>query len=250
VLYRDEAIVLRTHKLGEADRIITLLTREHGLVRAVGKGVRRTTSKFGSRLEPFTHVDLQLAVGRNLDTITQAETRGAYAAPVGADYERYTSGTVMLETAERLVVEEREPAVQQFQLLLGALRAMASGERQPGHVLDSYLLRSLAVAGYAPACVDCAHCGRPPGLSPDGGPGSHRWFNPSMGGVLCATCRIPGSASPATQTLTLLGGLLSGDWPVVESADPRHLREASGLIAAFVQWQLERGLRSLEYVER
>ena len=66
-LYRDEAIVLRTHKLGEADRIITLLTRQHGRVRAVAKGVRRTTSRFGSRLEPFTHVDLQLAEGRNLD---------------------------------------------------------------------------------------------------------------------------------------------------------------------------------------
>ena len=245
MLYRDEAIVIRTHKLGEADRIITLLTRQHGLVRAVAKGVRRTTSKFGSRLEPFTHVDLQLAVGRNLDTITQAETQGSYAAPLGADYERYTAGTVMLETAERLVVEEREPAVQQFLLLLGALRAMASGERSAGHVLDSYLLRSLAVAGYAPACVDCAHCGRAPGEA-----GHHRWFNPSMGGVLCSTCRIPGSASPAPETLALLGGLLAGDWPVVESAEPRHLREASGLIAAFVQWQLERGLRSLEYVER
>lgn len=241
MLYRDEAIVLRTHKLGEADRIITLLTRQHGRVRAVAKGVRRTTSKFGSRLEPFTHVDLQLAVGRNLDTITQAETHGSYAAPLGADYERYTAGTAMLETAERLVVEEREPAVQQFLLLLGALKAMASGERSAGHVLDSYLLRSLAVAGYAPSCVDCAHCGRA---------GPHRWFNPSMGGVLCATCRIPGSASPAPETLALLGGLLAGDWPVVEAAEPRHLREASGLVAAFVQWQLERGLRSLAYVER
>ena len=92
-------------------------------------------------------------------------------------------------------------------------------------MLDSYLLRSLAVAGYAPACVDCAHCGRA---------GPHRWFNPAMGGVLCATCRIPGSASPAPETLVLLGGLLAGDWPVVESADPRHVREASGLVAAFV----------------
>lgn len=241
MLYRDEAIVLRTRKLGEADRIITLLTRHHGMVRAVAKGVRRTTSRFGSRLEPFTHVDLQLAVGRNLDTVTQVETQGAYAAPLGADYERYTAGTVMLETAERLVVEEREPAVQQFLLLLGALRAMASGERRAGHVLDSYLLRALAVAGYAPSCVDCAHCGRE---------GPHRWFNPAMGGVLCATCRVPGSAGPAPETLVLMGALLAGDWPVVEAAEPRHQREASGLVAAFTQWQLERGLRSLEHVER
>ncbi len=80
-LYRDEAVVLRTHKLGEADRIITLLTRQHGRVRAVAKGVRRTTSRWGSRLEPFTHVDLQLAEGRNLDTITQAETIDPFHAP-------------------------------------------------------------------------------------------------------------------------------------------------------------------------
>lgn len=248
-LYRDEAIVLRTHKLGEADRIITLLTRQHGRVRAVARGVRRTTSRWGSRLEPFTHVDLQLADGRNLDTITQADTRGAYAAEIGFDYDRYTAGTAMLETAERLVAEEREPAVQQFQLLLGALRAMSSGERAPGHVLDSYLLRAMAIAGYAPSFVDCAHCGRPPVLG-TGELVTHRWFNPSMGGVLCSTCRIPGSATPATETLLLMGALLAGDWPVVEAADPRHVREANGLVAAFTQWQLERGLRSLAYVER
>ncbi|MBS4751211.1 DNA repair protein RecO [Nocardioides sp. zg-ZUI104] len=248
-LYRDEAIVLRTHRLGEADRIITLLTRHHGRVRAVAKGVRKTSSRWGSRLEPFTHVDLQLAEGRNLDTITQAETKAAHGATLGNDYDRYTAGTVMLETAERVVVEERQPARQQFNLLAGALTAMAGGQRAVGHVLDSYLLRALAIAGYAPTFVDCAHCGRPP-VTATGELGHHRWFNPSMGGVLCSTCRIPGSASPAPQTLVLLGGLLAGDWPVVEAAEPRHVREASGLVAAFVQWQLERGLRSLAYVER
>ena len=98
-LYRDEAVVLRTDKLGEADRIITLLTRHHGRVRAVAKGVRRTTSRWGSRLEPFTHVDLQLAEGRSLDTITQAETLTPFHSGIGLDYDRYTAGTVMLETA-------------------------------------------------------------------------------------------------------------------------------------------------------
>jgi DNA repair protein RecO (recombination protein O) len=240
-LYRDEAIVLRTHKLGEADRIITLLTRNHGRVRAVAKGVRRTTSKFGSRLEPFTHVELQLAEGRSLDTVTQAETHDAFASALGADYARYTAGTVMLETAERLVTEEKEPSTQQFLLLVGGLRAMVGGERGPHQVLDSYLLRSLAVAGYAPSFEHCARCGLE---------GPHRWFNPSQGGMLCTTCRIPGSASPAAETITLLGALLAGDWPSVELADPRHLREASGLVAAFLAWHLERGLRSLAYVER
>jgi DNA repair protein RecO (recombination protein O) len=245
-LYRDEAIVLRTHKLGEADRIVTLLTRERGRVRAVARGVRRTTSRFGSRLEPFTHVDLQLAEGRNLDTITQAETLTPFSAGLGEDYERYTAGTVMLETADRLVSEERQPSLQQFLLLVGGLRAMAAGERRPGQVLDSYLLRSLAVAGYAPSFENCAHCG----TLPNEGGGPHRWFNPSMGGVLCATCRMPGSANPAPETITLLGALLAGDWPAVTAADPRHLREASGLVAAYLHWHLERGLKSLAYVER
>jgi DNA repair protein RecO (recombination protein O) len=244
-LYRDEAIVLRTHKLGEADRIITLLTRSNGRVRAVAKGVRRTTSKFGSRLEPFTHVDVQLAEGRNLDTVTQAETHDAFAPELGADYERYTAGTVMLETAERLVTEEKQPSTQQFLLLVGGLRAMVGGQRGPGQVLDPYLLRSLSVAGYAPSFDHCARCGA---LPPPGGP--HRWFNPSLGGMLCTTCRVPGSVNPAPQTIALLGALLAGDWTVVEAADPRHLREASGLVAAFLAWHLERGLRSLAYVER
>ena len=104
-VYRDEAVVLRTHKLGEADRIITLLTRQHGRVRAVARGVRRTKSKFGSRLEPFTHVDLQLAEGRTFDVVTQAETRSPFAAGLGNDYERYTAGTAMLETADALLVQ-------------------------------------------------------------------------------------------------------------------------------------------------
>jgi DNA repair protein RecO (recombination protein O) len=240
-LYRDEAIVLRTHKLGEADRIITLLTRQHGRVRAVAKGVRKTTSRWGSRLEPFTHVDLQLAEGRNLDIITQADTLDAFPARLGNHYDRYTAGTVMLETAERLVSEEKQPSLQQFLLLVGGLRAMTGGERVPAQVLDSYLLRSLAVAGYAPSFTHCARCGDP---------GPHQWFAPSAGGALCPDCRVPGAASPSAATLEVLGALLAGDWAAVAATDARYLREASGLVRAFLHWHLERGLRSLEYVER
>ncbi len=233
--------MLRTHKLGEADRIITLLTRQHGRVRAVARGVRRTSSRWGSRLEPFTHVDLMIAEGRTLDVITQAETLTPFSAELGGDYERYTAGTAMLETAERLVVEDREPAVQQFLLLVGGLRAIAGKELPAGQVLDSFLLRSLSVAGYAPSFDHCARCGDP---------GPHRWLNPSAGGVLCADCRLPGSATPAAETVAVLGALLAGDWAVVQAAEPRHLKEASGLVAAYLAWHVERGLRSLAYVER
>ena len=241
VLYRDEAVVLRTQKLGEADRIITLLTRDTGRVRAVAKGVRRTTSRFGSRLEPFTYVDLQLAEGRTLDVITQAETLAPYGSKIGIDYERYTAGTVMLETAERLVVEDKQPALQQFLLLIGGLRTMAAGERPPSAVLDSFLLRSLSVAGYAPSFEACARCGLE---------GPHRAFSPAAGGMLCARCRVPGTASPALETVTLLGALLAGDWEIVEAADPRHRKEATSLVSAYLAWHLERGLKSLSHVER
>lgn len=240
-LYRDEAVVLRTQKLGEADRIITLLTRGTGRVRAVAKGVRRTTSRFGSRLEPFTYVDLQLAEGRSLDVITQAETLAPYGSKIGSDYERYTAGTVMLETAERLVVEDKEPALQQFLLLIGALRTMSSGERSPTAVLDSFLLRSLSVAGYAPSFEACARCGVE---------GPHRSFSPAAGGMLCSACRVPGSANPAPETVLLLGALLAGDWPVVEASEPRHRKEATGMVSAYLAWHLERGLKSLSHVER
>ena len=77
--YRDDGVVLRTQKLGEADRIITVLTRHHGRVRAVARGVRRTKSRFGARLEPFTHVDVMIIPGRTLDVITQAEAIRAYS---------------------------------------------------------------------------------------------------------------------------------------------------------------------------
>ncbi len=240
-LYRDEAIVLRTQKLGEADRIITLLTRGSGRVRAVAKGVRRTSSRFGSRLEPFTHVDLQLAEGRSLDVVTQAVTLDPFAGRMGSDYERYTAGTVMLETAERLVVEDKEPALQQFLLLVGALRAVCDTGRSPSAVLDSFLLRSLAVAGWAPSFDGCARCGLE---------GRHRSFSPSAGGMLCSTCRVPGSMNPAPETVVLLGALLAGDWQLVDASEPRTRKEATGMVAAYLQWHLERGLKSLAHVPR
>ena len=242
-LYRDEGVVLRTQRLGEADRIVTLLTREHGRVRAVAKGVRRTRSKFGARLEPFGHVQLQLATGRSLDIVTQAQTIPT-ATPlheaVAADYDRYTAGSAMLETAERLTAEEREPAIAQYVLLVAALRSMAGAAREPRLVLDSYLLRAMGVAGYAPSFGDCARCGTP---------GPHRAFSLPGGGMMCPDCRPPGSAAPAPATVELLGALLTGDWPVVDASAGANRRQASGLVAAFTAWHLERGLRSLAHVD-
>lgn len=240
--YTDEAVVLRTHNLGEADRIVTLLTRRHGKVRAVAKGVRRSTSKFGARLEPFSHVDLQLVVGRTLDIVAQAVSKDAFGEPLVTDYPRYTAGHAMLEAADRLVGEEGEPVVQHYLLLVGALRALGTGDDRPSaQILDSYLLRALAIAGYAPSLAECALCGATDRLD---------FFNISTGGVVCSSCRPTGSARVDIATTTCLGALLSGDWDGVSRTPPAVQRSASGLVSAFATWHIERGLRSLAHVER
>lgn len=171
-LYRDRAVVLRQHKLGEADRIVTLLTRDHGLVRAVAKGVRRTRSKFGARLEPFAHIEVQLHPGRNLDIVTQVVSVDAFATDIVADYGRYTCGCAILETAERLAGEERAPAPALHRLTVGALRAVADGQRPRDLLLDAYLLRAMGIAGWAPALTECARCATP---------GPHRAFHIATG---------------------------------------------------------------------
>ncbi|KRV46437.1 DNA repair protein RecO [Wenjunlia vitaminophila] len=246
-LFRDDGVVLRTQKLGEADRIITLLTRQHGRVRAVARGVRRTKSKFGARLEPFSHVDVQFfargseLLGRGLPLCTQVETIAPHGGEIVGDYQRYTAGTAMLETAERFTDSEGVPAVQQYLLLVGALRTLAAGTHEPRLVLDAFLLRSLAVNGYAPSFDDCARCGLP---------GPNRFFSVASGGTVCGDCRPPGSVVPSPESLELLGALLAGDWATADACEPRFSREGSGMVAAYLQWHLERGLRSLRYVEK
>lgn len=240
-LYRDQGVVLRTQKLGEADRIITVLTREHGRVRAVAKGVRKTSSRFGARLEPATHVDLQLHAGRTFEIVTQAEILQPFGEELSSDYSRWTVASAMLETAERFTAEEHEPALQHYRLLVGGLKALVEGEHDAALVLDAFLLRSLAVAGYAPSLTACSRCGVQ---------GPHRWFSLAGGGSVCSNCRQPGCATPNADTLDLLAALLSGDWEVADASQARNRREANGLVAAYLQWHLERGLRSLPLVER
>lgn len=240
-LYRDEAIVLRTHDLGEADRIVSLLSRDNGRVRAVAKGVRRVKSRFGARLEPFSRVDVQCYEGRSLDTVTQVESLSAYGASLCGDYPRWTAGTAMLEAVERLTPVEKESATRQYLLLVGALRTLVAATLPAGLVLDAFLLRSLAVAGWSPSFADCARCGRE---------GPHTAFHIGSGGMVCQDCRPAGAARPRPDTLELLGALMSGEWDRALGSENRARAEASGLVGAFLQWHLERGLRSWPMVER
>jgi DNA repair protein RecO (recombination protein O) len=244
-LYRDQAIVLRTHKLGEADRIITLFTKDHGRIRAVAKGVRRTKSKFGARLEPGSYVDLQLylppAGKRGMEIITQAQSIANYGDDIAQDYQKWTVLHAIFEAAEKINNNEYEKASDQFLLLAGALRALATNQFDPSLILDAYLLRSLAIAGFAPALTACSVCDQI---------GPHKFFSLSGGGSICANCKTSVAATVEPETLALLEALMKSDWEVANLAQNRYRREGSGLIAAYLQWHLEHGLKTLTHVER
>ncbi|GAA3584516.1 DNA repair protein RecO [Klugiella xanthotipulae] len=241
-LYRDEAVVLRTHKLGESDRIVTMLSRDRGQIRAVAKGVRRTASKFGARLEPFMVADIQFFEGRTLDTITQAETLGAYGGNIAADFDRYAVANVMVETAERLTTED-EPARQQYLLLVGALRSLARGEHPPGLTRDSYLLRALSLAGWAPNFSECVRCGGELPAAHGGGTA----LVVQLGGTVCDACAPPGSPRMSAETIALLGTLLAGEWGRAKAHGEGTRAQARGFVSAYTQWHIERGIRSLRY---
>lgn len=236
--YRDEAVVLRTHRLGEADRIVTLLTKSHGKVRAVAKGVRRTSSKFGARLEPFMVVDVQLWKGRNLDTVQQAVSLAQYGADIASDYERYEAASVMVELADRIT--EADDGATQHVLLIGALRALARGEHESQHILDSYTLRALSLAGWAPSFLQCGRCGRP---------GPSERFVPALGGAACELC-ARGGERVEPDVLLHLERLLEGDWPAISSASVAVSDRASHLVAAYAEFHLDTTLRARAVVDR
>lgn len=236
--YRDTALVLRTQKLGEADRIVTALTPHHGLVRAVVKGVRRTSSKFGATLEPFMLADVQFVHGRSLDIVTQAVSVGRYGEQIAVDYEKYMAASAMAEAAERVTEAEEDGGTGrgQFRLLHGGLAALARGAHSADLVLNSYLLRALSAAGWAITWTACVSCGRP---------GPHPGFHPAAGGPVCEDCRPPGSRALNPATAQLLHALQHGRWEHTAEASAESRHEASAVIGDYVQHHLERRLRAL-----
>lgn len=240
-LYREQGIVLRTYKLGEADRIVHLLTQGRGKVRAVAKGIRRPGSKFGGRLEPFSHVDLQLYKGRELDIVTQAELITPFAT-VREDYPRVACGSTMVEAADQLAQPD-ERSIALFLLLLDGLRTLAHSPREPALVLDAYLLRLAAVAGYLPTLDGCASCGLG---------GMHLVFSIAAGGALCAGC-APQDARPLDpEARALLGILMGMNWTELAQAEaaPRARRIAGAVVHSFLTYHFGRPLRAWDLVPR
>lgn len=233
--------MLRTYNLGEADRIIVMITPTHGQVRAVARGVRRAKSKLGARLEPFSHIDIQLVPGRSLEHISQVETKRGYGHPLVADYPAYTSAVAISELAEKLTETDTESARAQYHLALGAIAALARNAQPSQLILDSYLLRAMAAAGWQASLEHCATCHEA---------GEHLSFSPSLGGVVCTVHRPPGTPTLDVETLAHLRALQAGDWSSANTAGESTRNRAAGMIASFVQFHVERSLKSLALVER
>jgi DNA repair protein RecO (recombination protein O) len=235
-LYRDHGIVLRTHKLGEADRIVSLITERHGKVRAVAKGVRKTKSRFGARLEPTRHVALQLYEGRELHTVTQAESVDHFSE-IRGDLDRLTRAVAMLEAVDQLA-QEQEPNPRLYQMLLGALRALEVQDSPL--VVAAFYWKVLALEGFRPVVESCATCGATEQLVS---------FDVGEGGTMCIDHRQGVAITPEAVLVLqqILGGRLGealnqGLGPVSFEVD--HLATQA------MEHHLERRLRSVHLLDR
>jgi DNA repair protein RecO (recombination protein O) len=230
-LYHEEGIVLRTFRLGEADRIVTFMTRGRGKVRAVAKGVRRTHSKFGARLEPLSHVTMMCWQGRELDIVNQAEVIDTFRA-VREDLGRMAKAYTFLEVVDQLA-QEGHANPRLFEMVVGALRALQ--EDDAALLVPAFLLKVLALEGSAPTVDVCVSCGAEGDLVA---------FDLNEGGVLCRQCRRGRALSPGALELLrrILGGGLTAALrqPAGPLAD-----ELTELATEATEVHLDRRLRSV-----
>lgn len=239
--YRDEAIVLRTLDYGEADRILTLLTGEHGKVGAIAKGARRQPSRLGPALQVFHHLDVQLATGHNLDVVTQAVPLPG--PRIRADIEWTARAAVICELADS-ISEERHPERDVFQLTLDSLHDLAE-ESEPRRATAHFLMNALLRLGYGPRLRECAGCGRP----------LPEWaaaFSPEAGGFLCADCARPGMALVPVQTIKVLRVLEAGDIDLYRrlKLSDELLSSLEDVLEAQLEFHLDRRLRSLRFLRQ
>ncbi len=240
-LYKEQGVVLRSSKLGEADKIVTVMTQGSGKVRAVAKGIRKTHSRFGARLEPFTHVSLMVYRGRgSLDTVSQAEILAPFPA-LRRDLGLFAAGETMLEAVDK-VAEEHERNVRLFMLLLTGLRALDAGPADGAAVAESFLLKLLSLSGFHPNLLNCAVCGRP----------DPERFASSQGGAVCqddAEFDAGWASAEALGHLAALGstGLLESGQI---STDTTVRRESRALLFGFAEYHLERRMKSLPILAR
>jgi DNA repair protein RecO (recombination protein O) len=235
-LYRDQGVVLRTIKLGETDRIVTLLTRGNGRVRAVAKGVRKPGSRFGARLEPASHVALQCYRGRELDVVTQVETIESNRA-LREHYRSLTHAVSMLEAVDQ-VAPEREPNPALYRMLTGALQTLV---REPSPLVSAaFFWKLLSLEGFHPVLDVCVRCDQEPGEV------AFTVFDLDDGGTVCASCAGFGGRQVGPEALSVVARVVNGQLRGVLDAPPGDdvMHEVERLAVAALEYRSERRLRS------
>jgi DNA repair protein RecO (recombination protein O) len=235
-LYSAKGVVLRTYKLGEADRIVVIMTQDHGKVRAVAKGIRKTKSKIGARLEVLSHVEVLLYKGKELDIVNQVELIES-SAPLHADFDRLTQGLSMLEAVD-LIAEDHQPAPHLYRMLVGALKALA--QQASPLVLAAFYWKLLAAEGVCPQMERCVICDSIGPLVA---------FDMIQGGVQCKECRtgVSISASAVLLLQQVLGGQLN--FALAQAATPATA-EITHLATQSMEHHIERRLRSVAMFDR
>jgi DNA repair protein RecO (recombination protein O) len=236
-VYKADAIVLRRRPLGEADRVLTLYTKEWGKVSAVARGVRKSTSRMAGSLEPFEHVRLLLARGRgSLDVVAQVEVIDALA-PLWTDLWRFGTAALLAELVDA-ATPEREPHPEVFALLVEALALVAAGLSAP--VAPWFILHLVALAGFQPALQRCAVCARDAERAP-------HWSHP-LGGLVCSRCagRDPAAVrlrAEAPRLLRALGAAAASTLSTLRIGAREHdsLRQ---LLHRYAEHRLEVQLRT------
>ncbi|MDQ6773115.1 MAG: DNA repair protein RecO [Candidatus Dormibacteraeota bacterium] len=240
--YRDSAVIIRKLDHGEYDRIFTLLTRDHGRLGALAKGVRKPQSRLASALELFNRIDVQLARGRgSLDVLTQAVLLPGTRLP--ADLERTAYAALVAELADR-VGEERHPVEGLYELTAAALEQLAC-DPEARRASVWYVARALDLLGYGPQLSACAGCGRPLPEAPAA-------FSPEAGGCLCPDCTQPGMSLVPVAALKVLRVAAAGDARLYSRLrlEAALLAEMEMVLEAQLEHHLDRQLRSLRFLRR
>ncbi len=246
-LYRVQAIVLKRTDTGEADRLLTLYTPDRGKLRVVAKGVRKTKSRKGGHVELFTHCALQIAKGRQLDLITQADTLDAYM-PLRDNLDRVSYAYYLAELIDQFVEEAIENA-ELFDLFKNALGWLGEPATNPGLLARYFELQLLTHVGYRPQLFTCVNCGKP--IEP-----IDNFFSAEAGGVLDPDCAAihrehTRDAQPISLgVLKILRYLQTREWATVRAvrlnADEQNQVEL--LMYRYIAHHLERNLKSIEFL--
>jgi len=237
--YRDHAVVLRKLDYGEADRIFTLLTRTHGKVGAIAKGVRRPESKLGPSLELYGHIDVLLARGRgDLDVVAQVER--VPGARIAGEVERMSHAALIAELAER-VCEDRHPVDGVYELTVTALQELAR-ESDPRRASAYFLMSALELLGYAPQLMACATCDTPLPAKPAA-------FSPSAGGFLCDRDGL-GMPTTSLAAIKVLRLMAAGDLQTYRrlKLDGALMNEIEHVLTTQLEHHLDRRLKSLQFL--